>query len=124
SFPSRLQFAVLDALEEHDRQDQQQQHRDSHGARVRPAAVVEELVIQLVAIMSWSVRPNNSGTTYSPTAGMNTSSEPARIPGIDSGSVMRRKARIGPAPRSDAASSSVLSCFSRFEYSGRIMNGR
>ena len=62
--------------------------------------------------------------TNSPTAGMNTSIEPAMTPGIDSGSVICRKARNGVAPRSTAASSSVLSCFSRFEYSGRIMNGR
>ncbi len=55
---------------------------------------------------------------------MNTSNEPAAIPGSDCGSVIRRNAVNGLAPRSAAASSSVASCFSRFEYSGRIMNGR
>ncbi len=53
--------------------------------------------------------------TNSPTAGMNTSIEPAMMPGIDSGNVTLRNALNGVAPRSTAASSSVLSCFSRFE---------
>src|SRR5690242_7906910 len=32
-------------------------------------------------IMSWSVGPRSEGMTYSPTAGMNTNSAPAMIPG-------------------------------------------
>ena len=75
-------------------------------------------------IMIWSVRPRSVGMTYSPTAGMNTRSDPATMPAKDCGSVTRTNARNGRAPRSAAASSSVPSCFSRLAYSGRIMNGR
>src|SRR6185312_13695679 len=64
-------------------------------------------------IMIWSVRPSSVGITYSPTAGMKTSSDPAAMPGSDCGSVTRRKAVSGRAPRSAAASSSAVSCFSR-----------
>ena len=46
------------------------------------------------------------------------------MPRSDSGSVMATNARNGRHPRSAAASSSAASCFSRFAYSGRIMNGR
>src|SRR5690349_1512735 len=34
SFLCRLQFFVLEALENHDRHDKQQQHRDGHGTRL------------------------------------------------------------------------------------------
>ena len=47
-----------------------------------------------------------------------------RPPGSDCGRVMRRNTVNGCAPRSAAASTRVTSCFSRFAYSGRIMNGR
>ena len=75
-------------------------------------------------IINESDGPSSSGITNSPTAGMNTSIEPAMIPGMDSGKVMVRNALNGRQPRSAAASSSVRSIFSRLEYSGRIMNGR
>ncbi|MNR46344.1 hypothetical protein D3C85_1652970 [compost metagenome] len=55
---------------------------------------------------------------------MNTIIEPAMMPFLDSGSVMVKKALIGPAPRSLAASSRRPSIFTRCENSGRIMNGR
>src|SRR3989440_7402241 len=51
-----------------------------------------------------SVRPSSVGITYSPTAGIKTRSEPATMPGKDCGTVMRRNARAGRAPRSAAAS--------------------
>src|SRR5690606_1310022 len=58
--------------------------------------------------MSWaSGPPSSSGITNSPTAGMNTSISPARMPGSDNGRVTARKARQGRAPRSSAASSST-----------------
>jgi hypothetical protein len=41
-----LQFFVLEALEDHDWHDQQQQHRDGHGARLRPVSIEEEFVGQ------------------------------------------------------------------------------
>ena len=49
---------------------------------------------------------------------------PAMMTATDCGRVIRKNAVIGVAPRSAAASNSVLSCFSRFAYSGRIKNGR
>ena len=49
-------------------------------------------------IISWSDLPSSEGMTYSPTAGMNTSNEPATMPGKDSGSVMRRNDFHGRAP--------------------------
>jgi len=62
--------------------------------------------------------------TNSPTAGMNTSMDPAITPGIDSGSVTSRNARHGGLPRSAAASSSVGSSFSSVANSGSTMKGR
>src|SRR5208282_4491417 len=64
-------------------------------------------------IIRLSGPPRRSGMTNSPTIGMDTSSAPAATPGSDSGRVTLRKARNGLAPRSDAASSSVQSSFSR-----------
>src|SRR5690606_10227861 len=75
-------------------------------------------------MVSASGPPRMSGITNSPTAGMNTSSAPAMMPGIDSGSVTRAKACQGLAPRSSAASSRVKSSRIRVAVSGRIMNGR
>src|SRR5262249_25345758 len=63
-------------------------------------------------IISVSGPPSSSGITNSPTAGMNTSREPAAIPGEESGKVTERKARQGRAPRSAAASSRIQSSFS------------
>ncbi|MCY1374096.1 hypothetical protein D9M69_614130 [compost metagenome] len=57
--------------------------------------------------------PRISGITYSPTLGMNTSSEPATIPRVDSGRVMVRKLSQALAPRSWAASSRRMSIFTR-----------
>ena len=54
---------------------------------------------------------------------MNTSIEPAMIPDLESGTVTSQNAFHGVAPRSLAASSRRRSIFTRFEYSGRIMNG-
>jgi hypothetical protein len=68
--------------------------------------------------------PRSEGMTNSPTAGMNTSIEPAITPGIDSGRVTSRKARLGVLPRSEAASSSVGSRFSSVANSGSTMKGR
>ena len=68
--------------------------------------------------------PSKSGITYSPVAGINTSSEPAIIPGIVQGKVTVRKVANGFAPKSDAASSKVRSSFSIFAYSGSIINGK
>ena len=50
--------------------------------------------------------------TNSPMIGMKQSSEPATMPGSDSGTVTARNARHGGQPRSAAASSSVSSIFS------------
>ncbi|MNC96951.1 hypothetical protein D3C83_144610 [compost metagenome] len=55
---------------------------------------------------------------------MNTSIDPAMIPGSDSGSVTSRKMRAGRAPRSAAASCRSRSSRSSVAYRGRIMNGR
>ena len=63
-------------------------------------------------IISVSVPPKRSGITNSPTAGMNTSRQPATMPGSDSGRVTVRKAANGLAPRSAAASSRLVSSFS------------
>ncbi len=68
--------------------------------------------------------PSSSGITYSPTQGMNTSMDPAMMPAFDKGTVILQNATQAVAPRSLAASSSRRSIFARFEYSGRIMNGR
>src|SRR5690606_12760074 len=46
-------------------------------------------------IISESGAPSSAGMTNSPTAGMNTSSEPATMPGNDKGSVIVRKALNG-----------------------------
>src|SRR5689334_18500316 len=46
SFLCGLQFFVLEALENHDRHDKQQQHRDGHGTRLRPVTIEEEFVGQ------------------------------------------------------------------------------
>ena len=62
--------------------------------------------------------------TNSPMAGMNTSMEPAMIPGIDKGSVTSRNARHGGLPRSPEASSNERSSFSRVANSGNTMKGR
>ena len=86
--------------------------------------LLKNSVHSTLPIMSMPGSPSSEGMTNSPTAGMNTSMQPATMPGIDSGSVILRNAFHGRQPRSAAASSSVRSIFSRFEYSGRIMNGR
>jgi hypothetical protein len=49
--------------------------------------------------------------TNSPIAGMNTSMEPAMMPGSDSGRVTDRKVCQGREPRSAEASSSEVSSF-------------
>ncbi|MCY1463310.1 hypothetical protein D9M71_811860 [compost metagenome] len=51
-------------------------------------------------IISVSGPPSISGITNSPTAGIITSMQPAMMPVRDSGSVMRRNACHGLAPRS------------------------
>ncbi|ABA48221.1 200 kDa antigen p200, putative [Burkholderia pseudomallei 1710b] len=51
-------------------------------------------------IISVFAPPSSSGITYSPTAGMNTSRQPAMIPFFDSGSVICTNAFHGFAPRS------------------------
>ncbi len=51
--------------------------------------------------------------TNSPTAGMNTSSEPAMMPGNASGTVIFQKAVSGRQPRSTAASIRLASSFSK-----------
>ncbi len=51
--------------------------------------------------------------TYSPMQGMKTSIEPAMIPALESGTVMRQNACQGVAPRSAAASSSRPSSLER-----------
>ena len=58
--------------------------------------------------------PSRAGITNSPTAGMNTSMEPATIPGTESGRVTAKNALIGRQPRSAAASRRVGSSRSRF----------
>ena len=68
--------------------------------------------------------PRITGFRYSPISGMNTSSEPATMPGAASGRVIRRNARRGLSPRSSAASTSDQSSRSSAAYSGRIMSGR
>src|SRR5262249_40899369 len=50
-------------------------------------------------IISVLVPPSRSGITNSPTAGMNTSRQPAMIPGRESGSVTVKNAAAGFAPR-------------------------
>ena len=61
-----------------------------------------------------SLPPRISGIANMPSTGMNTSAEPEKMPGSDSGNVTRQKRFHALAPRSWAASSSVGSCFSRF----------
>lgn len=51
--------------------------------------------------------------TNSPTAGMNTSIQPAMMPFFDSGTVIFQKLVKLRAPRSEAASSRLGSCFTR-----------
>src|ERR1700691_3822525 len=75
-------------------------------------------------IMRLSGPPNNVGMTNSPMAGMNTSIEPAMMPGIDSGRVTSMKVRQGGVPKSAAASSSEWSSFSSVANSGSTMNGK
>ena len=55
---------------------------------------------------------------------MNVSSVPATRPGMDSGSVILRKAVNGAAYRSAPASISRGSTFSSDAYKGSTMNGR
>ena len=86
--------------------------------------LLKNSVQSTLPIISVPGSPSSAGITNSPTAGMNTSRQPAMIPGIDSGSVTLRNDSHGRLPRSAAASSSVRSIFSRFAYRGRIMNGR
>jgi hypothetical protein len=62
--------------------------------------------------MSASGPPSSAGITNSPTAGMKTSMQPAMMPVMVSGTVMRKNALTGRQPRSAAASSSELSSFS------------
>ena len=55
------------------------------------SAVLEELVDEHPADHRVCRRvPSSAGMTYSPVAGMNTSSEPAMMPGSDSGRVTSR----------------------------------
>src|SRR5690606_24168077 len=75
-------------------------------------------------IISVSGPPSSSGMTNSPTTGMNTSMQPAMMPFLDSGTVIFQKLVNRRAPRSEAASSKLRSCFTRLAYSGRIINGR
>ena len=63
-------------------------------------------------IMSASGPPSSAGITNSPTAGMKTSMQPAMMPLLVSGTVIRKKALTGRQPRSAAASSSDWSSFS------------
>ncbi len=86
--------------------------------------LLKNSVHSTLPIISMPGSPSSDGITNSPTAGMNTSMQPATMPGFDSGRVILRKACQGLQPRSAAASSSVRSSFSRLAYSGRIMNGR
>ncbi|SVK54837.1 Uncharacterised protein [Acinetobacter baumannii] len=57
-------------------------------------------------IMMLSGPPSSSGITNSPTAGMNTSIEPAMIPPRVSGTITLKKVFSGRAPRSSDASTS------------------
>ena len=68
--------------------------------------------------------PSRSGMTNSPSAGMNTSAEPAAMAGAMTGAVTRKNACHGRAPRSAAASSRLPSNFSRLANSGSTMNGK
>ena len=63
-------------------------------------------------IISESGPPSSAGITNSPTAGMKTSMQPAMMPALVSGTVIRTNALTGRQPRSAAASSSERSSFS------------
>ena len=56
-----------------------------------------------------------------PTLGTNTSTQPARMPGMVSGSVTSRNAFHGAEPRSRAASTRVKSILSTALWHGRII---
>lgn len=57
-------------------------------------------------IMMLSGPPSSSGITNSPTAGINTSMEPAIMPPLVSGTITWKKVFSGRAPRSSEASTS------------------
>src|SRR5882757_7341763 len=86
--------------------------------------LLKNSVHNTLPIINDSGGPNSAGITYSPTAGMNTNMQPARMPGHDNGTVMCMKALNGRHPKSAAASNNVRSIFSKLAYSGMIMNGR
>ena len=62
-------------------------------------------------IINVSAPPNSVGITYSPMAGINIRQQPAMIPGIDRGRVTSLKTSHLLAPRSEAASSNLISNF-------------
>src|SRR5690606_37652321 len=64
-------------------------------------------------IISVCEPPSSSGITNSPITGMNTSMQPAMMPFFDSGTVTFQKLAKERAPRSEAASSRLRSCFTR-----------
>src|SRR5580704_13437183 len=68
--------------------------------------------------------PRRSDVRNDPSAGMNTSNDPATSPGPESGNVTRQNRAAGLAPRTSAASSSDGSIFSSDAYTGRIRKGR
>ena len=104
--------------------DQQQQHGDRHGARLRPVAIEEELVGQQLGDHELVGAAEQRGDHVF-THGRDEHQQRA---GDDARERQRQRHAQERADRAGAeiraASSSVLSCFSRFEYSGRIMNGR
>ena len=67
---------------------------------------------KVLPIIRESMPPSNVGITYSPIAGINTSREPAMIPGFVSGRVTSKNFCHCVAPRSEAASNNLESNFS------------
>lgn len=93
----------LVAPEEGEWDEEQQNHHHRDGRRHRPVVVGEELSWS-TPIISVSGPPSSSGMTYLPTQGMNTSaSEPATIPGFESGTVTSNACRCGRLRRVSSA---------------------
>ncbi len=92
----------LEALEQHDRHDQHEKQENGHGRGRGPVAVVEELEPERAPDhQRRRSRPDRSGITNSPTAGMKTRNEPAMMPGRASGTVIAPEGRGGRAAEID-----------------------
>ena len=85
--------------------------------------VVRNCVSMMLPTRTYCPPPRSFGMKKLDTAGRNTSVMPEITPGSESGSVTRRNACTGVAPRSLAASKRLLSILARDVWICRIIKG-